>query len=281
MPERLLPTPKWLDSLVKLIESIGSSEFYPCLRKSLQGVSPYEITAIMAYEGDNSPFTVFYDFPDKDISSNLSMYTRGGFFLDPFYQLHVERKSEGLYHLSELAPDEFYQTDYYKNYASFLSDEIAFLIRFNDDCNVLICMGVRAENGKPSSLDLIKMQSTAPIMAALCHKHWKNVGLPFPRDNGNYESHMGIQLTKAFQNFATDFLSERECQIVRLILKGFSSKAIAQLLEISPDTVKVHRKHIHNKLDVNSQSELFSLFLTSLSLVEIGSDVDPLTLYYA
>lgn len=56
-------------------------------------------------------------------------------------------------------------------------------------------------------------------------------------------------------------LSARELEISRLMLSGFSSKGIAQRLGISAETVKVHRKHVYSKLGINSQHELFSLFM--------------------
>ena len=47
----------------------------------------------------------------------------------------------------------------------------------------------------------------------------------------------------------------------RLMLSGCSSKEIARKLEISVETVKVHKKHMYSKLGIKSQSELFSIFL--------------------
>ncbi|MNQ98388.1 transcriptional regulator NarP [compost metagenome] len=48
------------------------------------------------------------------------------------------------------------------------------------------------------------------------------------------------------------------------MLRGNSSKAIAKRLDISQETVKVHRRNLYSKLGVSSQSELFSLFLQHL-----------------
>jgi DNA-binding NarL/FixJ family response regulator len=68
-------------------------------------------------------------------------------------------------------------------------------------------------------------------------------------------------------NQAIDFrfknasLSNRELEITRLILSGFSSKGIANRLGISSETVKVHRKHAYSKLSIYTQSELFALFM--------------------
>jgi DNA-binding CsgD family transcriptional regulator len=56
-------------------------------------------------------------------------------------------------------------------------------------------------------------------------------------------------------------LTVREIETARLILQGFSSKAIAQQLGISPETVKVHRRNVYHKLNVNGHGELFALVL--------------------
>jgi len=45
-----------------------------------------------------------------------------------------------------------------------------------------------------------------------------------------------------------------------LSLSGFSSRAIAEKLTISFETVRAHKKHIYSKLGIGSQSELFALF---------------------
>ncbi|WP_322088640.1 response regulator transcription factor [Burkholderia sp. BCC1999] len=56
-------------------------------------------------------------------------------------------------------------------------------------------------------------------------------------------------------------MTAHELDVIRLILSGRSNKEVANKLEISVETVKVHRRNIYAKLSINSQSELFSLFL--------------------
>jgi DNA-binding CsgD family transcriptional regulator len=51
-------------------------------------------------------------------------------------------------------------------------------------------------------------------------------------------------------------LSERECQITRLCIKGLSTKEIAQALSISPFTVQDHLKSIFDKTRVRTRGEL-------------------------
>ena len=54
-------------------------------------------------------------------------------------------------------------------------------------------------------------------------------------------------------------LTDREQDVMKLVVKGLSSKAIANALGISHRTVEVHRSHILEKLDVRSVPELIHL----------------------
>lgn len=51
-------------------------------------------------------------------------------------------------------------------------------------------------------------------------------------------------------------LTERESEILRLIVKGKTYKAMGEELFVSENTVKFHVKNIYSKLDVHSKSEL-------------------------
>lgn len=55
-------------------------------------------------------------------------------------------------------------------------------------------------------------------------------------------------------------LSEREVEIANAILDGLSYKMIADSHHISLDTVRSHIKNIYKKLNINSKSQLFSIF---------------------
>jgi FixJ family two-component response regulator len=55
-------------------------------------------------------------------------------------------------------------------------------------------------------------------------------------------------------------LSEREREVLDLVLKGRQTRAISDELCISVKTVEFHRARIREKLGVNSLAELFGLF---------------------
>jgi two-component system nitrate/nitrite response regulator NarL len=55
-------------------------------------------------------------------------------------------------------------------------------------------------------------------------------------------------------------LTEREREIIQLLARGESNKAIAQNLSISYDTVKQHVRHILTKLNLSSRVKAAVLF---------------------
>lgn len=59
-------------------------------------------------------------------------------------------------------------------------------------------------------------------------------------------------------------LSEREHEVARLLAQGMASKEIARYLEISDNTVQVHRKHIMEKTGCGSAVELTRLILRAV-----------------
>ncbi|MFZ3090038.1 MAG: response regulator transcription factor [Nitrospirota bacterium] len=56
-------------------------------------------------------------------------------------------------------------------------------------------------------------------------------------------------------------LTEREKEMLRLLLQGKSNKEISALTYVSTETVKSHLQNIYKKLDVRSRLEAVTLFL--------------------
>jgi DNA-binding CsgD family transcriptional regulator len=58
----------------------------------------------------------------------------------------------------------------------------------------------------------------------------------------------------------TCVLSDREAQVVRLLLSGLRVPRIARQLHLSPSTIRNQLSMVYRKLSVSSQQELISLF---------------------
>ena len=62
-------------------------------------------------------------------------------------------------------------------------------------------------------------------------------------------------LPEALSQGLVEVLTERQINILKLVSQGFSSKEIAEKLEITYYTVTTHIKNIYHKLQVNSRTE--------------------------
>mgnify|MGYP001821881879 CR=1 FL=1 len=67
--------------------------------------------------------------------------------------------------------------------------------------------------------------------------------------------------------------------MLELMLPGYGSDISSERVHIAVETVRRHRKSIYRKLDVSSQTDLFSLFLNSMSCLSEAGGNDPLSIY--
>jgi len=66
---------------------------------------------------------------------------------------------------------------------------------------------------------------------------------------------------KALSTFKSDKnLTEKEMEVVKLLLRGYTYKAMSENLFISENTLKYHIKNIYQKLNINNKMELIKLF---------------------
>lgn len=68
---------------------------------------------------------------------------------------------------------------------------------------------------------------------------------------------------EAVQKEPVDLLTQRELQVLHLIVEGKSNKEIAWNLGISINMVKAHVSHVFQKLDVASRTQAAVVFVRS------------------
>jgi DNA-binding CsgD family transcriptional regulator len=266
MPKLQLDSLEWHSALANLFENVGESEFPTLLSNMLFSLTPYDSIAVYTYLEGVKPKMLFHNIPDALVDVTLTNYVDGPYLLDPITQACARGISSGVYHLGELAPDHFRQSEYYKRYYQQigLRDESVVLIMLEPGYYVTLSIGHRhADQGKISSRDLQRLKKVAPVLISAGRMHW-SMALEKHPQKLRYRSQVD-QLSKAFDSFGSEELTSREREIAREILKGHSGKSIARMLNISLETVKVHRKHINNKLGVSSHAQLFTLFINHLA----------------
>ena len=179
---------------------------------------------------------------------------------------------EGFYQLDELAPAGFRNSEYYKNYFRHtgLLDECGYLLQLDGDL-LNISLGRDEHHRRFSRAQQQLLREVSPLIQALYQRHWESENPSHPQGENLHS-----QLSVVLADFGTSVLTDREAQVIQLFLHGHSTKSIGQKLNISPETVKLHRKHSYAKLDVSSQSELFFLFIDALSSMQPPYRGDPL-----
>ena len=236
---------------------VGSDQFGAALIGGLRRLVPVDDATLLFYARGDLPVVVYRENPEARGAESMERFVAGAFLLDPFYRTAAEHQRFGLFRLRDLAPERFVETEYYQSWfrSCGFSDECGFVIELGSDAFVNVALG-RLGRGRFSAAQARTLRSIEPAVVALCRQHFV----------GSRSSGEGLrrQLHLALDDFGSSLLTERETQVINLVLHGHSTKSIATRLGISVETVKLHRKHAYAKLEVNSQAELFYLFLDSL-----------------
>jgi DNA-binding CsgD family transcriptional regulator len=123
-----------------------------------------------------------------------------------------------------------------------------------------------------------RLYSIADAVSELMRKHAEYESFAI---NNLIQPGIDQQIDLAFRTFGASLLSPREKDVLELMLRGYGTDISARRLDIARETVRRHRKSIYRKLDVNSQTDLFSLFINAMSCLGEAAGEDPLTVYMA
>lgn len=251
------------------IDALDKAEFPERLVAALRSQIDFDYSVLFAYCGDARPIVLFDDFPLAKRRVFVTEYQEGPYLLDPFFLASKRPVTDGLHRLRELAPDRFYQSEYFRSYyvQTGLSEEIGYFAGLPGDVSAVISLMRADERAVFSAREFRKLKDFEPIVLALVRNHWASLHRSFHDDEPKV-ANPGIQqhIEHAFLTFGKSVLTPRERSVVEYVLKGYSSEAIGNILEISSGTVRIHRKNIYSKLGINSQGALFSRFIQALSV---------------
>ncbi len=256
-----------------VISAIHQPGFPTALAALLRSVAPYSHTVIFGFRGPVRPLDLFDDLPESKRKVFVTDYQEGPYLLDPFYKAATQPVPSGIYRMRDLAPDRFYQGEYFRSYyiQTGLAEEIGFFVTLPEAVTVVLSL-MRAE--KPfSARDLRGLGELVPVVEACLRLHWADLGKRLATASGGprgKDAETGIE--RSFQAFGAGLLTQRERQIVEHTLKGHSAEATGNILGISSGTVRIHRRNIYAKLQISSQGELFSRFIETLGPLDVGQE---------
>ncbi|EKT55353.1 helix-turn-helix transcriptional regulator [Providencia burhodogranariea] len=254
----------YLEKLPDVIDSVATNQFYPNLLSWLSSFIAFDNAIVYSFEKNAPPR--FLSKVERRNSDNINrIYQRGAYLMDPFYQALQKGIGSQVLTLKELVPKGFYHTDYYLNFyrKTGWCDEAGLILEIAPEKQLGIFFGNENSPFLSEKCSFTSLKEPFEIIRSMARLH-KEVS---PNDVSGHS-----RLTDMQTRFG---LTPRECEVVELILEGNGSPQIAQSLFISLGTVKNHRKNIYQKLDINSQAELFNLLMNrqSFQISNHGSNI--------
>jgi DNA-binding CsgD family transcriptional regulator len=256
----------WAPLAAAVVGALDRPDLPQALADFLRHEVPYSHTVIFGYSGTARPIDLFDDFPKAKRAVFVTDYQAGPYLLDPFYLAAVRSVAPGLYRLRDLAPDRFYQGEYYRSYyvRTGLAEEIAYFVDLPGPSTLVLSL-MRTERTF-SQREVQTLQGVFPFVESVARRHWATLSQQFGKD----AKRPGLQrprrdLSDDLGSFGAGILTPREREVAAYTLKGHSAESAGQILGISPGTVRIHRRNIYAKLQINSQGELFSRFLRTLA----------------
>ncbi len=257
-----------------VIEALDSAQFWTRLTRALERYVVFDNWVALRFTAGEAPLVCAESpTPDGTVDAMFQDYLAALYQLDPFYIAATGKPASGFVTLADVAPDNFSMTDYYQRYfrKNIVGDEVHFNYMIDARHTLAFSIGATQRYGER---DLAVLALCAPWVIALLRQR-----LPYeafdttqqPRTEAAVELSSESLASADTPAYAARFeqvtstgrrasLTAREVEVAMLTLSGFSTRAIAEKLTISFETVRAHKKHIYTKLNVNSQSELFALF---------------------
>ncbi|MBT8144002.1 MAG: hypothetical protein KJO55_04830 [Gammaproteobacteria bacterium] len=265
----------WSEDLAQVVESIDDAQMPQYLRDALGSLVRVDRLGVFVLRRHASPLAILHDVPPGAVANS---YLESLYLLDPVYNHFLRGTLPTCALLHDICPDDFFESDYYLKYWSSVKMISEFSINAHYDNDTVLHVPLsRTQGSKPfSSHDMDTLKAVSPIIVATMRHFWAARKTSF--ESGAIEADsFHKHLRYVMDNFGCSLLTAREMDIMQLTMRGYSDKLSARQLDITPGTVRNHKKNIFNKLHVSSQGQVFGLLLDALQMPE--SDVvgeDPL-----
>ena len=243
----------WHRSIGKLIMQLDRPEFWSSLIRVLNEYVKIDNWVVLVFSDQHVQVISLPEVDDaEEVDAFTQRYVKGLYLLDPFYIANRENPQSGFFHMLDIAPEHFLETEYYHQYfAQYISvDEAQYNVQLDADRTLCISFGstVRFTQAQIATLEIIKPWVIALMYQRMSFENGLEKNITEPPLWSDTIAQLGAHITA------------REKEVLKLLLSGFSSKEIAGKLSLSTETIKVHRRNIYAKFNIKSQSELFARF---------------------
>jgi len=254
----------WYPAIADLVRNSSAEESADALAALVGAAVRHEGTCLIAFHTGRTPEVLHHTLEPEGASHYLDRYLAGPYLLDPLYQLSQARRKPGICRYRDTAPDRFRSSEYYHQYCeqTHLTDEIDYLVDVGSGTTVVLVVGRRSR--RFAQTEVAHLEALADTVHAAIENIWQHHGYREPESRDAEVAHQ--RLTRCFDRFGAELLTDREREITQLLLRGHSTKSVARELDIAPGTVMVHKRNLFSKLGISSQYELFSRFIDELTV---------------
>jgi len=239
---------------------------------------PVALPQALLYHRDLPPKLLDHKIPKEAYASQVDEYLEGPYREDPFFKISLNSPRNNCYRLSRLITGNFEDSSYHQNYYASTGtvDEAIIVTRLGDGSVVNISFMRLEGHGEFSDGEYNWLYSVSQVIAELIELHTRREEFV---ESNLLKPGVDHHIQQGFECFGTSYVSEREQEVLELLLRGYGADTSAERLNISLETVRRHRKSIYKKLDVNSQADLFALFINTIPYVAQAKGQDPLHIY--
>ena len=269
---------KWNRDISQAIAALGTEGFFSAVVDAIRGQVHVDYPQVWLYHRDLPPRVLYHQIPRHALPSQVDQYLDGPYREDPFYQASMNQPKSKIYRLSRITLGKLEQSTYYRDYYADTgtADEAIYLSKLRGGNVINLSMMRLPEHGEFSEREYEALYLLAEPVSELIKSHSEHDDFAVTH---LIQPGIDHQIDLAFRTFGASLLSPREKDVLEMMLRGYSTDSSADKLGIALETVRRHRKSIYRKLDVSSQTDLFSLFLNAMSCLGEAGGEDPLSIY--
>lgn len=254
MTPRSVGDPGFWASLACAINGAGSDDHVDHLIDVIGADIPHDLVTVTRYSTTRMPeFVRHRRFSDEMVGRYLADY----YVFDPFYASWRRDRRLGIVPLKSLADSEVKRGRYMAEFLaqSQICDEVGILLADGGDW----CLGIFLDRTARPFRDgeIATLVERLPVFAALHALDLAARTPGFARTNAPDAPGAAPPREPKVPPGLWPELSQRERELVGLVLAGHPTSTIAQRLGITVGTTKNHRRRIYGKLDITTERELF------------------------
>jgi len=248
-----------------VIAHVDDTAFPVRLIDKAHSLVPFESALFMGCVDSRAPQLLHDGLGENEREAFYGAYMGGAYLLAPGYRALQDASVSGVHRLSEVFPGDMETSQYFSEYwgQTGMIDEMFLFVRIDATRSCYLAMGRYSGSAHFSTDDVRCLSLAEPVFREAIRRHWRDRS--FGANNAAKPDRGHTRYHKLLLDFGVDKLTPREYDVCQLMLRGHSSKSGARELGISPETERIHRGRVFQKLGVTSQVETLALYLQSLT----------------